>query len=146
MKLKAFLIRAWMPYLASLIGTSLLLAIGFSLSSGVVEGLVATAGAIFLVAVPVTVVLGMPVAFWGWRLQQQRCIPLTHAGSAAIGALAGFVIHTTLLLALGAWMAFPQIMLFTLLCGGGYGLVFGLLFSLSGGLELPKSDEARLPQ
>lgn len=91
-----------MPYLASLIATSLLLAIGFSLSSGVVEGLVAIAGAIFL--------------------------------------------NTTLLVALGAWMAFPQIMLFTLLCGGGYGLVFGLLFSLSGGLELPKSNEARLSQ
>lgn len=143
MKLKAFLSRAWMPYLASLIGTSLMLAIGFSVSSGTGEGLLVTAGATFLVAAPVTFVLAMPVAFWGWCRQQQRSIRMTHAGSAGMGALAGFTIHTALLVALGAWMAFAQIMLFTLLCGGGYGLVFGLLFSLSGGLDLPKSDEAK---
>ncbi len=146
MKLKAFLSRAWMPYLASVMGTSLMLAIGISVSSGTGEGLLVTAGAILLVAAPVTFVLAMPVAFWSWRLQQQRCIRLTHAGSAVMGALAGFIIHTTLLLALGAWTVFPQIMLFTLICGGGYGLVFGLLFSLSGGLNLRKSDETRLPQ
>jgi len=137
-----FIKRSWRPYLAGQVGFSLILAALFTITSGGIGlgDVFALTTSILLVAVPVTLVCAMPLAFWTWTVQQQRFPNLSQMEVTLLGFIFGGLLHTIFLMPFGGWVALPQILLFTALCGGGYGASFAFLFSHWGGLKQTNGD------
>ncbi|MGF1655632.1 MAG: hypothetical protein ACFCU3_01495 [Verrucomicrobiales bacterium] len=139
-----FITRSWRPYLAGLGSFSLILAVLFTIAGGGsgLNDLFFLTISILMVAAPVTFLIAMPIAFWAWRVQQQRGVQLSKAQATLIGFGVGALLHTIFLMLYGGWMALPQILGFTMLCGGGYGATYAYLFSLWGGLRLTTGEKA----
>ena len=133
-----FIKRSWRSYLAGLASFSLILAVLFTSTSGGfgLDDVFMLTISILIVAGPATLIFAMPIAYWAWRAQQQRDIHLSKTQATLIGFGAGALLHTVFLMLFGGWMALPQMLGFTILCGGGYGATFAFLFSHWGGLKL----------
>jgi hypothetical protein len=138
-----FIKRSWRPYLSGLASFSLILAVLFTVTSGgsALEDVFLLTTSILIVAAPVTLLIAMPIAFWAWRAQQQRDVHLSTTQATVIGFGTGAFLHTAFLMFFGGWMALPQILVFTVLCGGGYGGTFAFLFSHWGGLRLTTGEQ-----
>ena len=139
-----FIKRSWRPYLAGLASFSLILAVLFAVTSGgsALQDVVLLTTSILIVAVPVTLLTAMPITFLAWRAQQQRDVLLSTTQATLLGFGAGAFLHTAFLMFFGGWMALPQILVFTVPCGGGYGATFAFLFSHWGGLRLTTGEQA----
>ena len=126
-----FLKRAWMPYCVSVCGVSTLLGIIFTMTSGGgrFDDIVTLILGTFMIAAPISLFLGMPIAFWGWYVQQRRSISLTEWSAAAVAFGAGTLLHLVFLMCFGGFLLPPQILMTTALCGGLYGAVFAFWFS-----------------
>ena len=126
-----------------LVSFSLILAVLFTITSGGTsfEDVFVLTTSILLIAVPVTLFIAMPIAFWGWRIQQQKGVLLSTAQATVIGFAVGSLLHTGFLMFFGGWMAMPQILIFTVLCGGGYGATFAFLFTHGNGLRLTNGEQ-----
>ena len=146
--LPEFIKLGWRPYLAAVAFFSLVLAAVFSVTSGEsgLGDLIVLAASILLVAVPVTLLLAMPLAYWGWSVQQRSFPELSQTHATWIGFGAGALLHTTFLMFFGGWMALPQILLFTVICGGGYGASFAFFFSRWGGLKQINGEQVDADQ
>jgi len=131
-----FIKRVWLPYAFSVVAFALILAMVLSFTSGFGElsGLPLLTFSVLLIAVPVTLIIAMPIAFYAWLVQQRRGIVISHLQAGIIGFALGTVLHTLLLMCFGASAMLPQILLFTAMCGGGFGCSFAMLFSRCGGL------------
>jgi len=131
-----FIRLAWLPWLGSLAFFAFAFAGVFAFVTGgsTLPDLLGLAASVLVVATPVSLFLGMPAAFFAWRRLQynRRVLPLWKVG--LIGFAAGTLLHTGMLLLLGAWTEFPQILFFTCLCGGGLGCLFSIWFAKRGGL------------
>jgi hypothetical protein len=138
-----FIKRSWRPYLAGLASFSLILAVLFTVTSGGsgLEDVFFLTTSILIVAAPATLLIAMPIACWAWRAQQQKDVHLSKTQATLIGFGTGAFLHTVFLLFFGGWMALPQILVFTVLCGGGYGATFAFLFSHWGGLRLTTGEQ-----
>ncbi len=138
-----FIKRSWRPYLAGLASFSLILAVLFTITSGRpgLEGAFILTVSILIVAAPVTFLIAMPIAYWAWLVQQRRVFQMSKTQATLIGFGAGALLHTGFLMFFGGWMALPQILVFTVLCGGGYGATFAYLFSHWGGLRLTTGEQ-----
>lgn len=135
--LHEFIKRSWQPYLAGLASFSMAFAILLITSGGTgVEGVLMLTLSILIIAAPVTLVVAMPIAFWAWRILQQRAYVMSKIQAIGIAFGVGALLHTVLLMLLGGWMALPRILPFTVLCGGGYGATFAFFFTQGGGLRL----------
>jgi hypothetical protein len=100
---------------------------------GSIDGIVMLIMGTFMIAAPVSLFLGMPFAFWGWRVQQRRSVALGDWSAAAVGFGAGTFLHLAFLMCFGGWLLLPGVLLTTALCGGLYGAVFSFWFSRGGG-------------
>ena len=138
-----FIKRSWRPYLAGLASFSLILAVLFTVTNGGsgLEDVFILTTSILIVAVPVTLLIAMPIACWAWLTQQQRDVHLSKTQATLIGFGTGALLHTVFLMFFGGWMALPQILVFTVLCGGGYGATFAFLFAHWGGLRLTTGEQ-----
>lgn len=138
-----FIKRSWRPYLAGLASFSLILAVLFTITSGGsgLEDVFILTASILIVAAPVTLLIAMPIACWAWRAQQKRFVQLSNTQATLIGFVVGALLHTVFLMFFGGWMALPQILVFTVLCGGGYGATFAFLFSHWGGMRLTTGEQ-----
>ncbi|MFT5633536.1 MAG: hypothetical protein ACI9SQ_001256 [Rubritalea sp.] len=85
-------------------------------------------------ATPVTLILAMPIAYFAWRQLQHYKITLSHLQATLIGFVTGAGLYTLFLISFSGLSSLYDMILFSSLIGGGYGLLFSLLFSLSGGL------------
>ena len=134
--LSQFCKYTWIPYLVSVGVGSLLIAVLSSIPSGSIDVLdiLNFTFVILCFAIPVTLIITMPIAFLTWIQLQQRKISLSHLQAGIIGFVAGSILYTIFLLSFNGLEALPSVLLFATLCGGGYGLIFSLMFSLSGGL------------
>ena len=138
-----FIKRSWRPYLAGLPFFSLILAVLFTITGGgsALGDVVVLTTSILMIAVPVTLLIAMPIAFWAWRSQQHRRIHLSTFHATLSGFAAGALLHTVSLMFFGGWMVMPQILIFTMLCGGGYGATFAFLFTRWDGLRLTNGEQ-----
>ena len=57
------------------------------------------------------------------------------------GLVAGALLHAAFLMFYGGLMALPQILIFSVLCGGGYGATCAFLFVRWDGLRLPNDEQ-----
>ena len=134
--LSQFCKYTWIPYLVSVGIGSLLIAVLSSTPSGGIDVLdiLNFTFIILCLAIPATLILAMPIAFFIWLQLQRRRVSLSHLQAGLIGFFAGSILYTIFLLSFNGLRALPDLLLFASLCGGGYGLIFSLMFSLSGGL------------
>jgi hypothetical protein len=139
--LPRFIKHTWKPYLISVFLGSLLLAIVMSLPSSHIElfEILNYTFVILCLAIPATLILAMPIAFLTWLQLQRRNVSLSHLQASFIGFIAGSILYTVFLVCFNGVDALPDQLRFASLCGGGYGLIFSLMFSLSGGL-LPSNN------
>jgi hypothetical protein len=140
-----FIKRSWRPCLAGLASFSLIMAVLFTVTGGgsALEDVFLLTTSILVVAAPVTLLIAMPIAFLAWRSLQQRDVHLSTTQATVIGFGTGAFLHTVFLMFFGGWMALPQILVFTVLCGGGYGATFAFLFSRWGGWRLTAGEQGR---
>lgn len=138
-----FLKRAWGAYLASVLGVSVVLGGVLSWIEGGEAWLFATlVVANAMMSGTTMFFLGLPVAFWAWVRQQRRAVMLGHFKTAALGLLGGIMLHGAFLIGFGGFLLPAGLWVSTILCGGAYGAVFSLVFSLGGGLRLNHVEAA----
>ena len=138
-----FIKRVWLSYVLGLFTFAVILTVFFSVTSdhtSIVEMLfllLAVAGVAGMTSLPTA----MPIVFFAWLIQQRRRIVISKMNACIIGLLAGTLIHALVLTLTGSKVDTPQILMLVLLCGGGCGLTFCLIFAYRGGFEFTKQAE-----
>ncbi len=141
-----FLKRAWLAYVASVLGVSVVLGGLLSWTEGGEPWIFASlVVANAMMAGATMLFLGLPVAFWAWVRQQRKAILLGHFKATAAGLIGGIILHGAFLMCFGGFLLSVEIFLTTILCGGAYGAVFSLVFSLGGGLRIRDCEQAAAP-
>jgi len=131
-----FIARIIPPYLISIFGYSVILSI-------IIAQGIEAAYVYFLVVIYafiITAILGLPVSYLVWKIQQIKRIELNHLSATLLGLGFGTLICFLFFSVIRLELA-EEALLFSALVGGGYGASLTFFFSLFGGFDTSRSAQ-----